>query len=210
MCGCVRAQTYRIHHATICLRPAQLPATSIVLLVVHPIHRIRSAPEMCCRCVHVREYARARAYANAVHGAGGAPRQAQVLTAGAGMASPAGAHSCRQDCKFRQDCNCCTAIAFSCPQWTPPPAGGAAGAMSRAASRGRKRTSFFPPPSRPCTYVLYAPFLTPFLTHPLEYTPPASALCVGALYRPCISGPGRPPLTVGLPAVSLVSSGTLM
>jgi hypothetical protein len=59
-----------------------------------------------------------------VHGAGGAPRQAQVLTAGAGMASPAGVHSCRQECKFRQECNCRTAIAFSCPQWTPAPAGG--------------------------------------------------------------------------------------
>ena len=35
-----------------------------------------------------------------------------------------GIHSCRQECKFRQECNCRTAIAFFCPQWTPAPAGG--------------------------------------------------------------------------------------
>jgi len=166
VCGCVRAHTYRIHHTTICLRPAQLPATSIVLLVVHPIHRIRSAPEMCCRCVHVREYARARAYANAVHGAGGAPRQAQVLTAGAGMASPAGAHFCRQECKFRQDCNCRTAIAFSCPQWTPAPAGGRRRRHVTRCFERKKANEFLSPSFQTVHLCSLCPF-----SHSLSHSP---------------------------------------
>ena len=68
------------------------------------------------------------------HGAGGAPRQAQVLSAGRGMAArpflsaclPAGLHSCHSCLQERQEC--CHPPARRQHLGLP---GGAAGAMDR-------------------------------------------------------------------------------
>ena len=50
-----------------------------------------------------------------VDGAGGAPRQAQVLTAGAGLAIPAGVHSCGQECVFLSSQECVSGLyVYTC------------------------------------------------------------------------------------------------
>jgi hypothetical protein len=59
----MRAHTHRIHSTTICLsqyvrrrihvRPAQLPASPVVFLVIRPVYRICGAPDVFCMRAYV-------------------------------------------------------------------------------------------------------------------------------------------------------------
>jgi hypothetical protein len=60
------------------------------------------------------------------HGPGVRAKKTEVLAPPGSPFHPRSSATC-----CRQECNCRTAIAFSCPQWTPAPAGGAAGATWR-------------------------------------------------------------------------------
>jgi hypothetical protein len=63
------------------------------------------------------------------HGPGVRAKKTEVLAPPGSPFHPRSSATC-----CRQECNCRTAIAFSCPQWTPAPAGGAAGAMDLSGS----------------------------------------------------------------------------